>query len=226
MDLFWDWLNNAMDAGDWIAAGAALIAVVGASITFWQAREAKKSRRAAEDQAGSSRVAAIAAEGQAAIAKEHLDLARAERADRERLDEREAVVDLLRTALHYAGIFEGLLMFLGVVSDTVEQANSQTFDAYLAAKREFDRAMVLARLAIVTPSLREQLVRIKSALDAAEQPTQAFSSCSRDARGHAPMQVILDGQTAARTVAAAIQAFEESAIRAFSPSLATQSETP
>ncbi|MFI5614647.1 hypothetical protein [Amycolatopsis sp. NPDC051903] len=205
-----------MDVGDWIATGAAVVAIVSASITFWQAREAKKSRKAAEDQAGSSRTAAAAAEGQAMIAKEHLDLARAERADRERLDEREAVVELLRSAPRYAKAFEGLLMFLSVVSDTVEQANSWTHDNYLAASREFDHALVLARLAIVTPALREQLDRIQSASENALEPMQAFSTCSRDARGRAPMEVVVDGRVAANRVATAIQAFEDAALEAFS----------
>ncbi|MFD9703864.1 hypothetical protein [Lentzea sp. NPDC059081] len=73
------------DAGDWIALGAAVVALVAMSIAIWQAYEARKSRKATRDQAGTAKKALDETKKQSAASEKSaaaamLSLGSAERA--------------------------------------------------------------------------------------------------------------------------------------------------
>jgi hypothetical protein len=78
------------DIGTWAAAG---IAVVAAGIAWWQTREARKSRIAAETQATEAAKSRAAAETQARSAEEQVALMRADRDERDAPEFTVSVID-------------------------------------------------------------------------------------------------------------------------------------
>lgn len=82
---------RAMEIGDLATWAAAVVALAAATVAFWQAREAKLSRQAAETQAAEAKKSRVAAEQQAQVAKDQAELMRE---DRDRRDAPTFAVDV------------------------------------------------------------------------------------------------------------------------------------
>lgn len=76
----------------WISVGSATVTVVAAGVAGWQAREARRQARAAEDQVREARRSAVAAEDQVEIMRRQHEADQAERD--ERAAERAALVTI------------------------------------------------------------------------------------------------------------------------------------
>ncbi len=66
-----------MQPGDWVALGAAIVALLAMLVTIWQASEARKSRRAAERQATYAEESAQAAHTANDLSRQQAELERA-----------------------------------------------------------------------------------------------------------------------------------------------------
>ncbi|RDI19662.1 hypothetical protein [Lentzea flaviverrucosa] len=159
---------DAASTAAWIAAavagGAAFIALIAANY---------------------SRRQAAAAETQAAILL-------ADREDRGRQEQRDAVLELLRTGRTYAGSINGLILFMGVIADQIELTNSDTWKAFERAKDPYTKALLHARYTVEAPEISAVIDDLEMVGTKMTERTTKLLQSKRDARGHAATKDIVD----------------------------------
>lgn len=188
-----------MEVGDvatWFAAGVAIIAAViamnnansaktQAGAALKQASEAKKAREAAEASVAEARTANE-------LAKQQLTLAAADREDRAKQEQRGLVLELLHSGRGYASALDGLILVMGVLADSVELTNSDTWKTFERAKAGFDKALLQARYSVKQPEIRAVIGDLDTVLASSTERTAKLGTSQRDARGHAPIEDIIE----------------------------------
>ncbi|MFI9811492.1 hypothetical protein [Saccharothrix variisporea] len=201
-----------MDIGDWIAAVAALIALAAMGFAARQAHEAKEARHAAQAQAAAAKDSAEiaeagvkqaqrsakAAEDSAAEARtanqyasEQLALTRADREDRERQEQRDIVIDVLRTGRIYASALEGIVTIMGAMADYVEITRMDSWNTFTQAGESYNKARLHARYAVKAPEITAVIHDLETVAAKLTERTGKLVRSKRDARGHAPIEDIL-----------------------------------
>jgi hypothetical protein len=168
------------DAAAWAAAavagGAAFIALIAANYSRRQAAAAEGQVAAAKEQADTAR--------------EQLAFMRADREDRERQEQRDAVLELLRTGRAYASALDGLIMFMGVIADYVEVTQSDSWGSFERAREPYEKARLHAQYAVTASEIIDVIHRLETVGSMLTERTTKLVLSERDARGHAPVKDI------------------------------------
>ncbi|MEU7481361.1 hypothetical protein AB0A63_35670 [Lentzea sp. NPDC042327] len=202
----------------WFAVAVALIA---AFIALGNANSAKRQANAAESGVQEARRSAAASEAQAeaaraqvALMREQLALTQAERLERDRLDQREALVAVINTARPWISAAEAVA-FTYTILPTSEAAHMDGAKNHGLTSTAFDQALVQASVAVTDIELAQlvaEMIRVKALMIERFNP---FHTCSRDARGKAPDDLLAKALAVPEAVGEVLARLEQLAVQRF-----------
>jgi hypothetical protein len=226
----WDRGSNVEvgDAAAWFAVAVALIA---AFIALGNANSAKRQASAAESGVQEARRSAAASEAQAeaaraqvALMREQLALTQAERLERDRLDQREALVAVINTARPWISAAETVALTFSILPSS-EAAHTDGVQHHGLASTAFEQALVQASVAVTDTELAQlvaEMIRIKALMIERFDP---FHTCSRDVRGKAPDDLLAKALAVPKAVAGVLAQVEKLAVQRFAAKRPAQGAT-
>ncbi|QUF07158.1 hypothetical protein KCV87_14615 [Actinosynnema pretiosum subsp. pretiosum] len=221
-----------MEVGDVAAWFAVAVALIAAFIALGNANSAKRQAKAAESgvqeakrSAAASEAQAEAARAQVTLMREQLALGQAERLEQDRLDQREALVAVINTARPWISAAETAALTFSILP-TDEAVRMDGVQNHGPASIAFDQALVQASVAVTDTELARlvaEMIRIKGLMTERFDP---FHSCSRDANGKAPLDLVYKAYAVPRAVAGVLEQLEQLAVQRFAAKPPAQGATP
>ncbi|WP_285741530.1 hypothetical protein [Lentzea sp. NBRC 105346] len=206
-----------MDPADIAALLGTGIALIAAGIAFGNAKSAHRNADAATSQAHTAKSQAASAEEQAKWAKAQVEIMLADRADRSDQQQRQAAVEVLRAGRKWRNALDGLIMYMGAVSDMEALASSDTSNTYTEASTAYQAALLDARFAVHDPGLSDVVGDLQVLTEKVTERTGRIHAAPRDARGHAPIEDILSAMEIPRDAGILLEKLDELTMRRFAP---------
>ena len=210
-----------MEVGDTAAWLAVAVGLIAAFIALGNANSAKRQATAAESgvqkaerSAAASETQAEAAQAQVALMREQLALGQAERLERDRLDQREAVVTLINTARRWIGAAETASLTFSILPSH-RAAPLEGVQNHGPASRAFTQALVQASVAVTDSELALLVAKLVHIQGLMVERFDAFHSCSRDAQGKAPADVLAKALAVPQAVSGVLDQVERLAVQRF-----------
>lgn len=213
-----------MEVGDVAAWFAVAVALIAAIIALGNANSAKRQARAAEAGVHEARRSAAASEAQVTLMREQLALTQAERLERDRLHQREALVAVINTARPWISAAETAVLTFSILP-TSEAVRMDGVQNHGPASIAFDQALVQASVAVTDTELARlvaEMIRIKGLMTERFDP---FHSCSRGEDGKAPLDLVYKAYAVPRAVAGVLDQLEQLAVQRFAAKPPSQAAT-
>lgn len=183
-----------------------------AAAALQQADEAKRARKAAEAGVEQAQRSAKAAEESATqsqkaneYASEQVALMRADREDRERQEQRDMVIEVLRTGRSYARILEMMVLSMGKARSYAQIVDTDSWNTYTQARETYDKVRLHARYAVKAP----EVAAVIRDLESVGVQLSARTDRLMRIRGESPMDDVLSALEIPRGINYLLDRLEE-----------------